>query len=82
MDNDSNTNDTNVSGLTPANESFDGISKLHPTSLQKSLVGINSLRPNASGVTSNASQAQPVPSTQAFNSAPATQADNPNSKGK
>jgi len=77
MDNDSNTNKPNVSGLTPINESLDGIGKLHPTSLQKSIVGINSLRPNVGGVTSKASQAQP----EASSTQTANQANNSNSKG-
>ncbi|WP_175032211.1 hypothetical protein [Burkholderia lata] len=77
--NDNNANTPNVSGLTLVQESLDGIGKLHPVSLQKSLVGINSLRPNVGGVTSNASQTQPVASS---TQAPTAQANNSNSKGK
>ncbi|CAJ6184933.1 Uncharacterised protein [Burkholderia pseudomallei] len=83
MSNDSNDNKPNVSGLTPTMESLDGIAMLRPTSLQKSLVGINSLRPNASGVNPSASPTQsttPIP--QASGTVPTASTSKPAPTGK
>ena len=79
MSNDNNANQPDVSGLTPVLESLTGIGRLSPVSLQKSLVGINTLRPSATGVTSNVSQGQPVASSTQTTTAQATSS---NSKGK
>ncbi|QQJ96401.1 hypothetical protein JG536_12335 [Burkholderia ambifaria] len=79
-------NDTSIpdiSGLNPANESFEGVRNLRPDVLQKSFTDAGLLRPRASSGNSTTPAAQPASPTQSPGASAASPVptDKPTPKG-